>query len=1237
MDGTASAPSRRLDREVLAEFLRAVEAGEKLDETIALLESDADAQLALAEMYGLPTAGGRLDFSLTNRGSVWRGKYTFILEAETLPGSLGSPTQSLLIKLLRPSHMTDSNALAALDAEARATEAAFDRRLLHASPYALVSLKAAGVALETWLMDREWLTQEKDPPIGPPTHRRLEAVRDIGLALCRALRTLSERTHNGHDNLALSSILVVEDPSGLDVNLVDFAADAPEEHEESSLRFMRGYPSSTIRDAYGVGIAMLQTATPYRIVIDGQSTAETVQRALADLWGDAPGFARIIEDLVDGKPSQRLLMLTQSGVSEHPWADLADLIQGEYELLTLFRAPPTESGGTDVSIATWSQVRRYFDVARQIKLGVRANWPASNLLKWLNLLAYSFWVLALSGFVILTSADLGLSTPGGSAAQFIGQYADFKLGHFWSNFPGRFIALSFAYTALMFYMRILSGVTVRRLGLPWIEICLRSVPIVLNALAIVVIYYDPQWWPMASTIGLAAVVITNWMLALLDRKALDAMRSPFGYPDAAVERAELARNRHKSWWRTAAIYLAIVIVLDVCLYRTHILHDEAFYAIVLAIGVNFYALYWNSIRKLDRLVRGCLEQSSFVLRRAEHLRASASKPTIFRSSEVPGGALAFIPAVVVLALVAFSAAREDTLSVAWILVAFGCTCAAAAAVSLILRWQLSANTLSANTANARLAITVGGLVWATISIAALEIAGWGRLPALLLSAAIALIAGDQVFRRASGEKAASESKRTETPSESLPDITEIFRAAEEGLLTGHDASSVSFELGLGLTGGSVASSPENIEANLLATWQASPHVGRLAELLLLPASADRLIIDSAGRLRNIHSEISHEISPRHLMASGRAAVCLDAPGLELSTTTALTLRAAGAASLLIALVCSIGWIYFAIADPNLTRTAGRTLALTYSLSAAYYYRVLVGWITVAGMRRGGTEIALRSVPFVFQGPAITAIYFWPSLWPLQATIGVGATALVNYLLLRIVRDAETTIESQPTWRVDRNVRGRKTPFESWWTTACIYLAGVLVFDVLLTATGILHDGWLYALLLGFGANVYVICFSSLRKNGAAARGQIIRATVLLRALQSAPQKRHVRIAAPRGLLFVQASIVGLCALWMVLAHENTTTMSLGASALLTATAILLAGTLAAQYLEADPLSPRAEASARLSATLACWAIGLGTFAAGETLSLPYTPGIVFLACSAVAIGLGEKKNPVAHASSVVLV
>ena len=124
-------------------------------------------------------------------------------------------------------------------------------------------------------------------------------------------------------------------------------------------------------------------------------------------------------------------------------------------------------------------------------------------------------------------------------------------------------------------------------------------------------------------------------------------------------------------------------------------------------------------------------------------------------------------------------------------------------------------------------------------------------------------------------------------------------------------------------------------------------------------------------------------SPRSSMESGKAS-CAASPPTFLSSSSAPTRRPSdvfpeggGDEGRAPALSTDVIGTTEAESCP-----AGRTLALSYSIAAVFYYRVIIGWVTVAHLGRKATELALRSVPFVFQGPAITAIYLWPEYWPL---------------------------------------------------------------------------------------------------------------------------------------------------------------------------------------------------------------------------------------------------------------
>jgi hypothetical protein len=1237
----APGDSTRSESKQVARFEREIRTQATRDAAIRRLREDPLLQCALAEAYGLPIEHGLpgLDFSNCELLAAPSGRASFVLEARSRPEHLWGPTQALVVKFLHFSRLDDPTTVGALAAEADATRRAQPDRYLFSARGVLVTVRMPGIPLTDWLERQPWWNEQQEGQSSAYIGERVEAMRSIGVSLCRSLREMSEDLGAGHGNLDLSSVLITEDAGTLSVNLIDLAPDGTLGQGKSD----SGYDRCIRSDARGVGVAMLQVATPYRIDAKSGLDGEAVQRSLAALWGDAPGFARIVEDLVDKDPARRLAMLTDGKPSQRPWVDLEARIQDEYELQRLFRPPIDTPSGGDASVTTWGQVRRYFQATRHVHPGTGSGWPSSGLLRWLNVFAYGFWVLALTGFVLLTSADLGLNAPGGATAAFIEQHAHFTVGNFDANFPGRLIAISFAYVALTFYMRILAGVTVSRLGVPWIELGFRSAPLVLNIPVVVVIYYDPGLWAAAATVGLLAAVALCLAMRELDRRALDAMQSKFHYSAVALREAREARTPHESWWRTVGAYLVVVLLpLDLGLYSTdlgladhNILRDGAFYAVLLTFGLNFYAIYWNSIRKLERNTRGCLEQSSFILRRAARLDPSSLAPSAFSGSQVRGGTLAFIPAIPVFAGTVYVASGWNRSSVQWTLLAIALVGLAVMAVLAAIHRVRQRGREASIPVRACFAVAVAFAAFALLSFLALRVDGVLRMAAIFAIACMATALGDQMFKHALGgsRRWRQSRNRVKAPQSTTGFSVEALVQAERALAEGQAPEAVSLDLGYALIGSTSASSRDEVESRLIGAWEATPNVARVAERLLISAKSDeRIVIGSIPELRRLRTEITKHEAPRRgmkrlFLSPQRAAICLATPGERLRPEASRALTFVGLASVAIGALCTAGWIAYAFKDPDWTRTAGRTLALSYSLSAVYYYRMIIGWITVTGMHRKATELALRSVPFVFQGPAITAIFLWPTLWPLEATIGVGATALINFLMLRLIRDAAHALREFGGWSVADTEKLTRTHFASWWTTATIYLSGVLLFDILLTAIHVLHDAALYALVLAAGANLYAIVYSSLRKNGPAVRGQVARAVVLLRVLAPVPERVGLQIEGPRRLLVSQAFLAGLAALWLSLVDPNTDSVALAALISLGASLSVLIMAAALQGVEEAPDSPRAQALSRLMASLACWAAGAAFLAAGSALHLQLAALLAFAGAIPVALWLADPTPP----------
>jgi serine/threonine protein kinase len=155
-------------------------------------------------------------------------------------------------------------------------------------------------------------------------------IRELGHKLCDVLAQLSV---DGQCHLDLSPrniILMHEDP--LDIRLIDFGRNfAIAEGVASSLALARASvyvePQMITRqrvgdwrsDCYSLGIILLEAAA--RQQLNRDSINQELWRLWTGeyLWDGAPGLARIVEDLIDAEPDQRLAFIERS-------SDIAPLV-----------------------------------------------------------------------------------------------------------------------------------------------------------------------------------------------------------------------------------------------------------------------------------------------------------------------------------------------------------------------------------------------------------------------------------------------------------------------------------------------------------------------------------------------------------------------------------------------------------------------------------------------------------------------------------------------------------------------------------------------------------------------------------------------------------------------------------------------------------------------------------------------------------------------------------------------
>jgi serine/threonine protein kinase len=177
-------------------------------------------------------------------------------------------------------------------------------------------------------LEDDQVPHERDDPTGEAkAHKRalrkphVDFIRALGKELCDVLEKLHAKKQCHLDLSPRNVILVHEDP--LDVRLIDFGQNfAIAEGVASSLALARASvyvePQMITRqrvgdwrsDCYSLGIILLEAAARQPL------HRETIARELWRLWtgehswDGAPGLARIIEDLIDAEPRQRLAFMS---------------------------------------------------------------------------------------------------------------------------------------------------------------------------------------------------------------------------------------------------------------------------------------------------------------------------------------------------------------------------------------------------------------------------------------------------------------------------------------------------------------------------------------------------------------------------------------------------------------------------------------------------------------------------------------------------------------------------------------------------------------------------------------------------------------------------------------------------------------------------------------------------------------------------------------------------------------
>jgi serine/threonine protein kinase len=474
----------------------------------------------------------------------------------------------------------------------------------------------------------------------------IERVRGVGLALCAILGDLATLGRR-HLDLSPSNIIVREVPgsSAVQFTLIDFGHNyALTEKPGSSPAFRNAAvyvdPQLIERDPnrddwrsdlYSLGIILLETAAKRRIQSDA------IQHELDRLWeGDsewegAPGFARVIEELIDDNPDYRLIFGPASETGAETYRYLFKLIDQETDVLNVYEERTGSSSfGTLRGIGLlkgWNneQVKNLVQAPKRLKDPVDDSYAHFPTLSVWAALALAAWSLELTAFVAFTLADL---TYGSASLRGIGPitkaalsllHARFTAGDFLGNLAGRAVALTFGITLVTYYINnyaVLSPRDVEGKRALWTEVVMRSTAVSLFIPVMLLIVWDPAEWALLSGASTLLIVVNNYLTLTLAKRA-NRIGQIFSTRGVAGDR--FINEIYREWWILMGAYSGGLLVVGVAsiFYPSKVVGVLA----ILVCVINLGKMYRLNCTKTSPQVRGNLARDFLTLRRVAAIDA----------------------------------------------------------------------------------------------------------------------------------------------------------------------------------------------------------------------------------------------------------------------------------------------------------------------------------------------------------------------------------------------------------------------------------------------------------------------------------------------------------------------------------------------------------------------------------------------------------------------------------------
>jgi serine/threonine protein kinase len=385
-------------------------------------------------------------------------------------------------------------------------------------------------------------------------------------------------------------------------------------------------PAAT-SDIYSLGMILVELADP-RGALDG---------VIPDsLYRQTPYLARFIEDLIDAKPENRLLIF-HPAPGEDVFDTLRSAFADELKLLSVDdRAALSESSWlrniTELLLPSSRQVGHRFHIWRQARSAHAAIDNYSGYLLTWSVISTTAWYLIFAVALLWGLRDVGIdawSTPVTIIQKVFGSNSSlpvidklrapgYQIQNWRANLQAPILAFSVGLAGTKYYQNILAGLTARAVSggrAFWTEVFIRYTSFAVLVPALIGNLVQPQWWAWLMAIGYIPPTVTSYLCYSLARRNLrdaNAFSTVWTSVDPTLQ-------AYGQWWSSMAFLVLALISLAIGL-QLHVIHDVWVYASSLA-ALNVVIMYGFKSIYFAPSVRGSLTRAFIAGERWEVVRS----------------------------------------------------------------------------------------------------------------------------------------------------------------------------------------------------------------------------------------------------------------------------------------------------------------------------------------------------------------------------------------------------------------------------------------------------------------------------------------------------------------------------------------------------------------------------------------------------------------------------------------